>query len=158
MKPQTDTFTPNTRSSSATLQDRSNDGINWTRKDVGQRLSRRNQGPAPWPSAEVHVLRSGSPGFCWFRLWAQTRHCSSSHAGVAFHMPQLEGPTTRIYNYVLEGFGEKKEKKEEDWQHVSSGANLKEKRRNEVILPLLVANCSLCDFRCKPLIWWTHQH
>ena len=25
-------------------------------------------------------------------------------------MPQLERPTTRIYNYVLGGFGEKKEK------------------------------------------------
>ena len=34
-------------------------------------------------------------------------------------MPQLEGPTTKIYNYVLGGFGEKKQKKkkkEEDWQ------------------------------------------
>ena len=26
-------------------------------------------------------------------------------------MPQLEGPTTKIYNYVLGGFGEKKKKK-----------------------------------------------
>ena len=26
-------------------------------------------------------------------------------------MPQLEGPTTEIYNYVLGGFGEKKQKK-----------------------------------------------
>ena len=25
-------------------------------------------------------------------------------------MPQLEGPATKIYNYVLGGFGEKKEK------------------------------------------------
>ena len=25
-------------------------------------------------------------------------------------MPQLEGPTTKIFNYVLGGFGEKKEK------------------------------------------------
>ena len=25
-------------------------------------------------------------------------------------MPQLEAPTTKIHNYVLEGFGEKKEK------------------------------------------------
>ncbi len=24
-------------------------------------------------------------------------------------MPQLEGPTTKIYNYVLGGFGEKKQ-------------------------------------------------
>ena len=37
-------------------------------------------------------------------------------------MPQLEGPTTKIYNYVLQGFGEKKQKKkkkeEEDWQQL----------------------------------------
>ena len=34
-------------------------------------------------------------------------------------MPQLEGLTTKIYNYVLGGFGEKKqEKKKEDWQQL----------------------------------------
>ena len=34
-------------------------------------------------------------------------------------MPQLEGPTTRIYNCVLGGSGEKKQKKKkEDWQHL----------------------------------------
>ena len=31
-------------------------------------------------------------------------------------MPQLEGPATRIYNYVLGGFGKKKKK--EDWQQM----------------------------------------
>ena len=37
-------------------------------------------------------------------------------------MPQLEGSTTKIYNYVLGGFGEKKQKerKEEDWQQLSA--------------------------------------
>ena len=39
-------------------------------------------------------------------------------------MPQLEGPTTKIYNYVLGGFGEKvknkkeEEDKKEDWQQM----------------------------------------
>ena len=34
-------------------------------------------------------------------------------------MPQLEGPTTKTYNYVLGGFGEKKkEKKIKDWQQL----------------------------------------
>ena len=34
-------------------------------------------------------------------------------------MPQLEGPTTKIYNYVLEGLGgEKAGKKKEDWQQL----------------------------------------
>ena len=32
-------------------------------------------------------------------------------------MPQLEGPATRIYNYVPGGFGEKKKKKK-DWQWI----------------------------------------
>ena len=41
-------------------------------------------------------------------------------------MPQLEGPTTKIYNYVLGGFGEKKKKKKRRLAtDVSSGANLK---------------------------------
>ena len=59
---------------------------------------------------------------------AQTRDCSSSHAEVASYIIQPEGPTTRIYNYVVGGFGEKKKnkkrlatekrKKKEDWQQV----------------------------------------
>ena len=46
-----------------------------------------------------------------FRSWAQTWHLSSSHAEEASHIAQPEGPTTRIYNYVLGGFREKKKKK-----------------------------------------------
>ena len=38
------------------------------------------------------------------------------HVEVASHIPQLQGPTTRIYNYILGDFGEKKEKKKKDWQ------------------------------------------
>ena len=34
----------------------------------------------------------------------------SSHTEAASHIAEPEGPTTRIYNYVLGGFGEKKEK------------------------------------------------
>ena len=37
----------------------------------------------------------------------------AGHTDVVSHMPQLEGPTTKIYNYVLEGLGEKKQKKKE---------------------------------------------
>ena len=33
--------------------------------------------------------------FRWFESWARTWHCSSNHAEVAPHMPQLEGPTTK---------------------------------------------------------------
>ena len=35
----------------------------------------------------------------------------SGHFEVASQMPQLEGPTTKIYKYVLGEFGEKKQKK-----------------------------------------------
>ena len=44
----------------------------------------------------------------------------------ASHMPQTEGPTTRIYNYVLGGFGEKERRRKgrerrrgkKDWQQM----------------------------------------
>ena len=36
---------------------------------------------------------------------------SSSHAEAVSHIAQLEGPTTGIYNSVLEGIGEKKKKR-----------------------------------------------
>ena len=36
---------------------------------------------------------------------------SSSHAEAASHIAELEGLTTRTYNYILRGFGEKKKEK-----------------------------------------------
>ena len=74
-------------------------------------------------------LSSGTP-FQWprflgFRSWAWTQHCSSSYAEVASHLAEPEGPTTRIYNYVLGGFEEKKKKRKKKIDNkVSSGANL----------------------------------
>ena len=60
---------------------------------------------AEWLSC---TLCFGSPGFCRFKSWVQTWHCSSSHAEAASHMPQLEGHTIKIHNYVPEGaLGEK---------------------------------------------------
>ena len=38
-------------------------------------------------------------------------HCSSGHVETVFPTAQPEALTTRIYNYVLGGFGEKKKKK-----------------------------------------------
>ena len=56
-----------------------------------------------------------------------------SHAEAASHIAELERSTTRVYNYILGGFGEKKKrKKEEDWQQmlaVNSKANLKKKKK-----------------------------
>ena len=60
-----------------------------------------------WPGVSPIVSRG--------RTW----HGWSGHAEAVSHMPQLEGPTTKIYNYVLGGiWGEKAEKKEEDWQQL----------------------------------------
>ena len=53
---------------------------------------------------------SGGPGFCQFESWAWTRHCSSSHAEVASHMPQLEGPTTKTIQLCTGGLWGEKEK------------------------------------------------
>ena len=56
-------------------------------------------------------------------------YCSSSHAEAASHIAQPEGPTTRIYNHVLGGFGEKKKKKK-DWQEMlAQGPIFKKKER-----------------------------
>ena len=46
------------------------------------------------------------------------------------HIAQPEGPTTRTYNYVPGGFGEKRKRKKKKRRlatDVSSGANLKKK-------------------------------
>uniref|UniRef100_A0A9L0SA62 Transmembrane protein 65 n=1 Tax=Equus caballus TaxID=9796 RepID=A0A9L0SA62_HORSE len=50
-------------------------------------------------------------GFHRLGSWARTRHRSSGHTEVVSHMAQPEGPTTRMYNYVLGGVEEKKKKK-----------------------------------------------
>ena len=46
-------------------------------------------------------------------------------------MPQVEGPTTRIYNCVLWGFGEKKKKKGKDWQQMLAQVPILKKKRVE---------------------------
>uniref|UniRef100_A0A9L0RSB3 Reverse transcriptase domain-containing protein n=1 Tax=Equus caballus TaxID=9796 RepID=A0A9L0RSB3_HORSE len=57
-------------------------------------------------------------------------------------MPQLGGPTTKIHNYVLGGFGEKKRRKEkEDWQQLlaqvpSFRKKKKMKNKNHMIIPI----------------------
>ena len=73
-------------------------------------------GASPVDERQVRVLCFGSPGFHRFGSWVQTQHHSLSHAEAASHTAEPEGPT-RIRNYVLGDFGEKKGKKkqEEDW-------------------------------------------
>ena len=82
---------------------RSPDVYDGTTQKVGKRA-----GPVvEWLSSHAPL---GGPGFCRVGSWAQTWHHSSGHVEAASHVPQLEGPTTKIYNYVLGGFGEKKQK------------------------------------------------
>ena len=76
-------------------------------------------GLGPRLSGSVRTLCFSGPGLCRFGSWVRTQHHSSSHAEVASHIAELEGPTTRIYNYVLGDFGEKKEKNDwKDWQQM----------------------------------------
>ena len=62
---------------------------------------------------------------------AQTWHCSRGHAEAEYHMPQPEGPTARLYNYVLGHFEEKQKKKEkkEDWQQMLVQVPIFKKKR-----------------------------
>ena len=71
---------------------------------------------AEWLSSRAPLQR---PRFHRFGSWAQTWHRSLGHDEAMSHMPQLEGPTTKICNYVLGGYGEKKQKrKKKDWQQL----------------------------------------
>ena len=58
------------------------------------------------------MLCFGGPGFHRFGSW--TWHHSSSHAETVSHIGQPEALTTRICNYILGGFGEKKKKKKKE--------------------------------------------
>ena len=70
---------------------------------------------ALWGRPVAEQLSSGAP-LQWPRVlpvgsWARTQHRSSGHAEAASHAAHPEALTTRIYNYVLGSFGEKKTKK-----------------------------------------------
>ena len=75
------------------------------------------------------MLHFGGPGFCQFGSWVQTWHHSSGHAEAVSHIAKPEVLTTRIYSYVLGGFGEKKKKNEKRRSAtvVSSGTNVSKK-------------------------------
>ena len=54
---------------------------------------------------------AGGPVFRQFESWAWTWYRSSSHAEVASHMPQLEGPTTKNIQLCTRGLWGEKGKK-----------------------------------------------
>ena len=72
-------------------------------------FSKSSAGPmAEWLSSCAPLWRTRFQGF---GSWALTWHHSSGHAEVASHIAQPEALTTRIYSWVLGGFGEKNKKK-----------------------------------------------
>ena len=86
--------------------------------------------PVLWQSGYIRVLHFGGTGFRWFGSWVWTWHCSLGHGEAVSHMQQLEGPTTKIYNYVLGGFGEKKQEKKKDWQELLAKVPILQKKCN----------------------------
>ena len=72
---------------------------------------KKKEGGGAGPMAEwLSLPRSAAGGqvFHWFESWVRTWHCSSSHAGAASHMPQLEGLTTENAQLCTRGlWGEK---------------------------------------------------
>ena len=79
----------------------------------------------------------------------QTRHRSSSHAEAASPTAEPEAPTSRIYNHVLGGFGEKKKKKKKKrlGTGVSSGAKKRRKKEN-TFTPLIYQETRLQQMSC----------
>ena len=70
-------------------------------------------------------------GFRWFGSWAWTWHHPSGHAEAASHIAQPEALTTRTYNYVLGGFGKKKEEKRKaDWQQMLAQVPIFKNKKN----------------------------
>ena len=63
---------------------------------------------AQWLSSHVPLQW---PGASLVQILGADMALLISHAEVATHIAQPEGPTTRIYNYVLGGYGEKEEEK-----------------------------------------------
>ena len=50
---------------------------------------------------------------------------------MVFHIAQPEALITQIYNYMLGGFGERKEKKKEDWQQILAQVPIFKKKENK---------------------------
>ena len=72
-------------------------------------------------------------------------------------MQQLEGPATKIYNYVLGGFREKKNEEKDDWQQMLAQVpifkkkNLSKKKKNwtPCVICLSTSERGLANVSCK---------
>ena len=84
------------------------------------------------------------PRVLWFGSWAQIWHCSPGHAEVASCVAQPEVLTTRIYNYVLGGFGEKMKKKK-DWQQTLGQVPIFKKERDNSNTEMTIIPCAMIE-------------
>ena len=75
-----------------------------------QTFFKRKRGASPVAQWLSSCTPFSGPGFRRFGSWAWTWHCSSSHAEVASHMPQLEGPITQNTQLCTGGLWEEKGK------------------------------------------------
>ena len=69
----------------------------------------------------------------------QTWHHSLGHPEVGSYIAEPEGPTTRIYNYVLGDFGEKKKKKKIDLQQMLAQVPKTTKKEQEKLSAKLIS-------------------
>ena len=93
-----------------------------------EKYTKENRGR---PRGQVlKFVGSASAAQCFTGLDPGCGHSTalSGHAEAASHMTQLEGPTAKIYNYVLGRFGEKKQKKK------------------KIIIPLLISKGDILVF------------
>ena len=78
----------------------------------------------------VKFARSASAAQGFAGSYPGRRYGTTHQAMLRRHpISHPEGPATKIYNYVPGGFGEKKQKKRRLATVVSSGANLKSKKK-----------------------------
>ena len=74
-----------------------------------RKISRRR--PARGREVKFACFALAAQGFAGLDPGRGHGTAPSGHVEAASHMTQLEGSTTKIYNYVLGGLGEKKQKK-----------------------------------------------
>ena len=82
---------------------------------------------AEWLSSHAPLWQ---PGVSPFQVLGMdlTPLISSGHAETVSHIAELEGPTTRIYNYALGGLGRRRREKRTLATYVSSGPIFKKKK------------------------------
>ena len=85
---------------------------------------------AVWLSSSA-LLRRPRVSPVWILGAAWTWHRSPGHVEAVSHVRQPEALTTRIHNYVLGSFGEKKKKKKTDWQQLLAQVPIFKKKKRK---------------------------